>query len=219
MTAHTLLVLLACVINNGVRVFLEVTIVTFSTFNLSSDIGPHLRRTDASIFQVIGHLPNSLILSLVFLYIIDWKFNYRHRLCKELRIAYQKAVLPSEVPHIILKMIFLASLNIQFFSVSGIISGLGILLFFLMDRVKPISQIFFLIFEVHNSLTLFAKSFKDGFGIVICALFTAPILWVGAEWFTHRKLSIEQLVIFPVFNIFILLSLFRLIKIDRTATV
>jgi hypothetical protein len=216
MTAHTLLILLICTINNSVRVFLEVTIVNFSTFNLSSDIATHLHRTDASISQVIGHLPNSLILSLVFLCVIDWKFNYRHWLCQDLRIAYQKAVLPSELPHVILKMMFLAFLNIRFFSASVMIAGLGISLFFLMDRVKPISQIFFLIFEVHNSLTLFAKSFKDGFGIVICALFTAPILWVGAEWFTHRKLPIEQLVIFPIFNIFILLSLFRLIKIDRT---
>jgi hypothetical protein len=87
--------------------------------------------------------------------------------------------------------------------------------FCLVDRVKPIDQILFLIFEVHNSLTTFAKLFKVGFGVLICMAFTTPIVWLGAEWFTERKLLIEQLVIFVGFNIFILLSLFRMIKIDR----
>jgi hypothetical protein len=219
MQTHTLLVLLACIINNLVRVFLEVTIVEFFTMNLSSDIASYLHRSDASTLQVMNQIPNVLILLIIGLGVIDWHFNYRHWLFRELSLTYQKAVLPSELPHIILKMLFLASLNVQFFGISGMISGMGILLFCLVDRIKPIDQILFLIFEVHNSLTVFAKLFKIGFGVLICTAFTTPIVWLGAEWFTQRKLPIEQLVIFASFNIFILLSLFRIIKIDRTASV
>jgi hypothetical protein len=219
MKTYSLSVLLACIINNLVRVFLEVTIVTFSTMNLASDVAPYLHRSNASALQVMNQLPNVLILSIIGLGIIDWHFNCRQWLGRELSLTYQKAVLPSELPHIILKMLFLTSLNIQFFGISGMISGMGILLFCLVDRIKPIDQILFLIFEVHNSLTIFAKLFKVGFGVLICTAFTTPILWLGVEWFTQRKLPIEQLVIFASFNIFILLSLFRIIKVDRTASV
>jgi hypothetical protein len=215
MQTHALLVLLACIINNLARVFLEVVIVEFFTMNLSSDIAPYLHTSNASASQVMHYLPTVLIILIIGLGVIDWHFNYRHWLCRELSLTYQKAVLPSELPHVILKMIILALLNINLFSVGGMISGMGILLFCLVDRIKPIDQILFLIFEMHNSLTIFAKLFKVGFGVLICTALTTPILWLGAEWFTQRKLPIEQLVIFASFNIFILLSLFRMIKVDR----
>jgi hypothetical protein len=216
MKTSTLSVIAACIINTLTRIFLEVAIVSFSTFNLSSEVGTYLRRNNASMLWIIDHVPNPLILSIIILCIFDWTFNYRHWLCKELDITAQRAVLLSELPHIILKMIFLVSLNIRFFGISGIISGMEILLFCLVDRVKPIDQILFLIFEVHNSLTLFAKLSKAAFGILICTVLTTPILWVGAELFIQRKLPIDQSVIFASFNVFILLSLFRMIKVDRT---
>jgi hypothetical protein len=57
MQTHALLVLLACIINNLVRVFLEVAIVEFSTMNLSSDVAPYLQRSNASALQVMNQLP------------------------------------------------------------------------------------------------------------------------------------------------------------------
>ncbi|MFM2432897.1 MAG: hypothetical protein RLZZ511_4111 [Cyanobacteriota bacterium] len=83
---------------------------------------------------------------------------------------------------------------------------MSILLFCLVDRIKPIDQVLSLIFKVHNSLTPFIKLLKIGLGILMCTVLTTPILWLGAELFTQRKLPIDQLVMFSGLNIFSLLG-------------
>ncbi|MFM2432896.1 MAG: hypothetical protein RLZZ511_4110 [Cyanobacteriota bacterium] len=115
MAVYKLFGVLICVANNLVRVFAEVAVIGFSTFNLSSDIAQNLYRNNASVLEVISQLPNVLILLSIGLGTIDWNFNYRHWLLREFSFANQKAILASELPHVILKAAFLAWLNINFF--------------------------------------------------------------------------------------------------------
>jgi hypothetical protein len=215
MSTYVRLIAIFDILRNSVRIFLEVSILGLSSINAASESFVYLR-THASASVVIERLiTHPLILSIIALSIIDIKFDYTQQLRKETRLSHSKSILASEVPHIILKILFMAWANIQFLGVSGMVSGIEVLAFYLFDRVKPISQIFSFIFGRNDSLILPAKIVKWGLGLSICATLTMPTLWIGAEWFTQRKLPIDFCIIFPVFNIFILKSLFRILKSNR----
>jgi hypothetical protein len=212
-------IVIICLANNLVRIVLEWTIVSFSTFNLSSDIGPNLLQQGAGVAQVVESLFNPLLLSIVALWMIDKTFNYRQSLSKKLCLSNDKTVLASELPHVILKIMVLALTNIGFLVLSGMFSAMSIFLFCLLDRCKSISQVFSLVFGQYDSLLVQARFLKDVMELLFCTLFTLPILWLGAEYFVSRRLPIHQIVVFFTFNIYIILSLFRVVKTDRPPSV
>ncbi len=209
------LVVLIFLANNLVRIALEWMAVSFSTLNLSSDIGPNLIRQGSGVAQVIESLFNPLVLSIVALWIIDKTFNYHQSLSKEFYLPNDKIILASELPHVILKILVLALTNINFFGLSAMFSAMSILLFCLLDRCKPISQVFSLIFGEYDSLLLQARFLKAVIELLVCMLFTFPVLYLGAEYVVSRRLPIHQIIVFASFNIYMLLSVFRVIKTDR----
>jgi hypothetical protein len=212
------LILMACIANTLIRISLEFAIVSFATFNLSSDVGPNLIRQGAGVTQVIENLFSPLLLSIVALWIIDRTFNCRQWLSKKSYLSNDKAILASEFPHVILKTMVLAWVNIGFLGISGMFSAISILIFCLLDRCKPVSQVFSLIFGQYDSLLLQARFIKAALELLFCMGFTTPILWLGADYIVSRRLPIHQIVVFVTFNIYMLLSLFRMIKVDRLAS-
>jgi hypothetical protein len=211
MKINLLLTSIVGVAINLVRVLLEFAVAIFFTLNASSDTAWHLRHSNVSVIVVIENLLHPILVLIIALSIIDTKLDYTRSL-REQRIPYSKAILASELPHIILKAVLMAVVNVRFLGLLGIAFGIGVLVFYLCDRVKPIDQISTLIFQKDEVIILPIRLVQLGLGIPICAVFISPILWIGAEWFIQSKLSIDQLIIFPSFSIFILLSLFRIMK-------
>jgi hypothetical protein len=205
------------ILRNLVRIFLEVLILSLFSINSVSESSVYLHvYAHASVAAVIEKfIVHPFILSVIALSIIDIKFAYPQALQKETRLSGSKLILASELPHIVLKALVMIWADVHFFGILGMASGIGVLAFYLFDRIQSVAEVFSLIFGRNDSLIFPAKLIKWGLGILICAVLILPTLWIGAEWFTQGKLQIDCLIILPVLNVFILKSLFRILKSER----
>jgi hypothetical protein len=159
-------------------------------------------------------LPSTLV--IVFCSLLDALLQTSTRSIKMSEFSAQHRILEREFSRILLGNLFLGWLDFKFLMVAILLSGIGIAIFWRLDRVARFPRKLSALFSNEPPQSFIQCWIKTIVELLSCAFFTLPLLYFGTGKILDQSVAMSigtiGLVIAWNINITILLSLLRLAK-------